>query len=183
MTPEIIELVEKAKTGSEKAFSILYHKYKPTIWFTIYNIVKNKDIADDLVSVVFVKAYQKLETYVNHISFEMWLKTIAINSSIDYIRKMKKEQLNNYIDEDNNPIQLNDLGKSPEEEIILTETVKLTNMLIPTLKKKYRDLIEYRIQGLSYKEISEKVGMNECAVKGALNKARQKLKQKINQFV
>ena len=60
-------LVEQARDGSEKAFSKLYQKYNKTIWFTIYNIVKNSDVADDLTSVVFTKVYEKLQTYVNHI--------------------------------------------------------------------------------------------------------------------
>lgn len=180
MTQEIKNLVEQAKKGSERAFTTLYNTYKPNIWFTIYNVVKNADVADDLTSVVFTKAYRKLDSYINHISFEMWLKTIAVNTSIDYIRRTKNEKLNNYIDEDDNPIQLSDIGKSPEEEIILQETVKLTNKLIPTLKKQYRDLLEARIQGMSYKDISEKFALNESAVKSRLNKARQKLKQKLS---
>lgn len=180
MTQEIINLVEQAKKGSERAFTTLYNTYKPNIWFTIYNVVKNADVADDLTSVVFTKAYRKLDSYINHISFEMWLKTIAVNTSIDYIRRTKNEKLNNYIDEDDNSIQLSDIGKSPEEEIILQETVKLTNELIPTLKKQYRDLLEARIQGMSYKDISEKFALNESAVKSLLNKARQKLKQKLS---
>lgn len=178
MTQEIIDLIEQAKKGSQKAFSELYYKYKSNIWYTILNVVKNTDVADDLTSIVFTKAYEKLSTYVNHISFEMWLKTIAVNASIDYIRRNKKEQLNNYVDEDESPIQLSDLEKSPEENLILKEKLDIVLQAIPTLKKKYRDLINARIDGLSYKEIAKELAMNELAVKGNLNKARQKLKQK-----
>ena len=178
MTQEIIDLIEQAKKGSQKAFSELYHRYKSNIWYTILNVVKNTDVADDLTSIVFTKAYEKLSTYVNHISFEMWLKTIAVNASIDYIRRNKKEQLNNYVDEDESPIQLSDLEKSPEENLILKEKLDIVLQAIPTLKKKYRDLINARIDGMSYKEIANKLAMNELAVKGDLNKARQKLKQK-----
>ena len=178
MTQEIIDLIEQAKKGSQKAFSELYYRYKSNIWYTILNVVKNTDVADDLTSIVFTKAYEKLSTYVNHISFEMWLKTIAVNASIDYIRRNKKEQLNNYVDEDESPIQLSDLEKSPEENLILKEKLDIVLQAIPTLKKKYRDLINARIDGLSYKEIASKLAMNELAVKGDLNKARQKLKQK-----
>lgn len=74
MTQEIIDLIEQAKKGSQKAFSELYYRYKSNIWYTILNVVKNTDVADDLTSIVFTKAYEKLSTYVNHISFEMWLK-------------------------------------------------------------------------------------------------------------
>ena len=139
MTQEIIDLIEQAKKGSQKAFSELYYRYKSNIWYTILNVVKNTDVADDLTSIVFTKAYEKLSTYVNHISFEMWLKTIAVNASIDYIRRNKKEQLNNYVDEDESPIQLSDLEKSPEENLILKEKLDIVLQAIPTLKKKYRD--------------------------------------------
>ena len=180
MTEELINLVEQAKSGSERAFNKLYSQYKQTIWFTVYNIVKNRDIADDLVSVVFTKAYMKMASYVNHISFEMWLKTIAVNSSIDYIRRMKKEQLNNYVDDEESTIQLQDVERSPEEDLVLKEKLKIVLEAIPTLKTKYRELITARMEGLSYKDIAEKLAMDELTVKSELNKARQKLKQKTN---
>ena len=46
MTEELINLVEQAKNGSERAFNKLYNKYYNTIWFTVYNIVKNIDVED-----------------------------------------------------------------------------------------------------------------------------------------
>ena len=180
MTQEIIDLVEQAKNGSERAFGKLYEKYYNTVWFTIYNIVKNRDVTEDLISIVFTKAYLKRESYTEHISYEMWLKTIAVHSSIDYLRKMKNEQLNNYIDDEDNTIQLSDVTNSPEDELVLKEKLKLTLEAIPTLKKKYRDLLQARIEGLSYKQIGERLAMNELTVKSELNKARSKLRQKTN---
>lgn len=180
MTQEIITLVEQAKTGSVRAFNTLYNKYEKTVWFTVYNIVKNRDVADDLVSVVFTKAYMKMESYTEHVSYEMWLKTIAVNSAIDYLRKMKNEKLNNYIDDEETTIQLSDVEKSPEEDLIIKEKLKLTLEAIPTLKKQYRELIQSRIEGMSYKDIAEKLAIDELTVKSNLNKARQILKQKIN---
>ena len=183
MDAEIIKLVDEAKTGSETAFTKLYNKYKKTIWFTVFNIVKNVDVTDDLVSSVFTKAYLRLNSYVNHISFEMWLKTIAINTSIDYIRKYKYEQLNNYIDSEDCKIQLNDSEKSPEEDILLKEKINIVTQTIPTLKKKYRDLIEAKIEGMSYKDMSLKFNKSETVIKSLLNKARQTLKRKINNII
>lgn len=180
MKQDVINLVEQAKNGSQRAFNKLYDKYYKTMWFTIYNIVKNKDVTEDLISVVFTKAYMKMDSYTEHISFEMWLKTIAVNSSIDYIRRMKNEKLNNYIDDEETTIQLSDVMNSPEEDAIIKERLKLTLEAIPTLKKNYRELIQSRIDGLSYKDIAEKLAMNELTVKSNLNKARNILKQKIN---
>ena len=159
-------LVEQAREGSEKAFNTLYNNYYKTVWYTANNVVHNSDAADDITSQVFTKVYLKLKSYTHHLSFEMWLKTITVNTAIDYIRRNKKEQLNNYVDEDENPIQLSALERSPEEDLILKEKLDIVLQAIPTLKKKYRDLINARIDGMSYKEIASKLAMNELAVKG-----------------
>ena len=58
--------------------------------------------------------------------------------------------------------------------------MSLLYLAIPTLKTKYRELINARIEGLSYKDIAEKLAMDELTVKSELNKARQKLRQKTN---
>lgn len=180
MTQGLIDIIEQAKNGSQRAFSELYYRFKPNIWLVIMNVVKNTDVADDLTSVVFTKAYEKLSTYVDHISFEMWLKTIAVNSAIDYIRRNKKEQLNDYVDDEGNNIQISDTYKSPEEELIMKEKLDIVLKTIPTLKQRYQDLIKARLNGLSYKQISELFALDELTIKSELNKARQKLKRKTN---
>ena len=110
---QISELIKQAKEGNQLAFTKLYEKYKQIIYVTIYRIVNNKDAADDLLSITFVKAFSKLDSYVTNISFEMWLKTIAINSSIDYIRRTKKESANYWIDDSDSCFQLSDTAGSP----------------------------------------------------------------------
>ena len=182
MTQEIIDLVEQAKQGSQKAFSKLYYKYKTDIWYTIMGVVKNTDVADDLTSVVFTKAYEKLSMYTQHISFNMWLKTIAVNASIDYIRRNKKEQLNNYIDEEDSTIQLSGLEHSPEDNLIFQQNINIVMDCIPRLKKKYRDLIYARLDGKSYQQISEELAIPEATVKTCLNKARQRLREMFNKY-
>ena len=180
MKQEIIELVEQAKNNKEKAFTMLYNEYYNTVWFTIYNIVKNKDVTEDLISVVFTKAFQKISLYTEHVSFEMWLKTIAINSSIDYIRRMKNENLNNYIDDEENTIQLTGSENSPEENFILQEKMQFLEKIIPTLKKKYRDLLMAKLDGKSYKTLAEEFNASEDKIKSDLHKARKILKNKLN---
>lgn len=86
-------LVEQARDGSEKAFNALYNKYYKTVWYTANNVVRNTDAADDITSMVFTKVYLKLQSFTNHISFEMWLKTITVNTAIDYIRRNKKRAI------------------------------------------------------------------------------------------
>lgn len=175
-------LVEQARDGSEKAFSALYYKYKQTVWYTALKVVNNTDAADDITSQVFTKVYLKLQSYVEHISFEMWLKTITVNTAIDYIRRNKKEQLNKYIDEENSTIQLNGVEHSPEDSLIFKQDIETVMGCIPLLKKRYRDLIYARLDGKSYQQISEELAIPEATVKTCLNKARQRLKQLFNKY-
>ena len=175
-------LINQAKEGIEGAFGKLFNMYYNTIKYTIYNIVKNKDVTDDLVSVTFTKAFQKIVTYTNPISFEMWLKTIAINSSIDYIRRTKKEKYDYELDNDNNCLQVSSSAdSSPEDLYIYHETDSKLSDALSRLRYKYRYILELRtVQNLSYKEIAEHLELSESQVKSRLNKAREKLKQLLN---
>lgn len=175
-------LVEQARDGSERAFSTLYNTYKKTVWYTAFKVVNNADIADDITSQVFTKVYLKLKSYTHHLSFEMWLKTITVNTAIDYIRRNKKEQLNNYIDEEDSTIQLSGLEHSPEDNLIFQQNINIVMDCIPRLKKKYRDLIYARLDGKSYQQISEELAIPEATVKTCLNKARQRLREMFNKY-
>lgn len=175
-------LIEQARCGSQKAFSALYDKYKKDMWWIIYRIVRNYDVADDVTSVAFTKAFTKLDTYIDHISFEMWLKTIAINAAIDYIRRNKKEKMNNYIDDEDSNIQIEETTRSPEKEMADKEYLSIVTECISRLKRKQRDLIQSRLEGLSYHQIAKKLAMPESTVKGSLNKARQRLRELIDTY-
>ena len=175
-------LVEQAREGSEKAFNTLYNNYYKTVWYTANNVVHNSDAADDITSMVFTKVYLKLQSFTNHISFEMWLKTIAINSSIDYIRRTKKEKYDYELDNDNNCLQVSSSAdSSPEDVYIYHETDSKLSDALSRLRYKYRYILELRtVQNLSYKEIAEHLELSESQVKSRLNKAREKLKQLLN---
>lgn len=176
---KVFELVKQAKEGNEYAFTQLYNKFKPSIYKTIYFIVRNKDTTDDLLSVTFVKAFKRLDSYVNNISFEMWLKTIAINSSIDFLRRTKKEKNDLFIDDEDNYIQLSSSADySPEEVFIGNETRARLEEAMSRLRWKYRNIIELRtVRNMSYKQMSDELGISESQVKTLLNKARGKLKE------
>ena len=170
-------LIDQVKQGNIRAFNKLYNTYKDVVYNAAYFVVKNKDVADDITSIVFTKAWYKRDTFVDNISLKMWLKTIATNSAIDYIRRTKKEQLNAYIDDEDSFIQVRETDNSPEEELLAKEKLNIVLGLIPKMKKKYREVLTYKIEGKSYKQIAELLGSNEIAVKSDLNKARQHLRK------
>lgn len=171
-------LIEQAKLGKQDAFTELYDRHHKLIRYIIYDVVKNDDVADDLLSVTFTKAFACINSYVNPISFEMWLKTIAVNTAIDYIRSTKNEKQNHYIDSDENYIQLDNNDLSPEDTIIKEETVEQLKVALRKLRFKYRNILELRyFKGLSYEELAQELSVPIGTVKSDLNKAKKKLRE------
>jgi len=108
----------------------------------------------------------------------MWLKTIAINTAIDYIRSSKNEKQNHYIDSEDNYIQLDSNDLSPEEVIMKQETVEQLKVALHKLRSKYRNILELRyFKGLSYEELATELGVPIGTVKSDLNKAKKRLRE------
>jgi len=92
-------LVEKFKQKDEKAFESLYNMYSDSMHGVIYNIVRNHDIAEEVMQDVFIKAWHKADTYNSEKGrFFTWILNIARNAAIDKTRsknfKNSKQNLN-----------------------------------------------------------------------------------------
>ncbi len=181
---ELNLLIAQAKEGKQLAFTKLYNKYYNTIRYVIYNIIRNIDVTDDLISVTFTKAFMKIDKYVDNISFEMWLKTIAVNSAIDFIRRSRQEKLNDSVDDETSLYEFVDtMFSNPEDNFIFKQEKKILGKLIPTLRYKDQELLRLRfVEEKSYREIASSLKIQEEAVKSQLAKAKQRLKLKFNKY-
>jgi RNA polymerase sigma-70 factor (ECF subfamily) len=92
-------LVEKFKQKDEKAFESLYNMYRDSMQGVIFNIVRDNDIAEEVMQDVFIKAWHKADTYsAEKGRFFTWILNIARNAAIDKTRskafKKTKQNLN-----------------------------------------------------------------------------------------
>jgi RNA polymerase sigma-70 factor (ECF subfamily) len=84
-------LVQRAKSGDSEAFGKLYDAYIARVYRYVYFRVSDDDIAEDLTSQVFLKAWESLDRYqIGSSPFVAWLYTIARNLVIDYYRTKKE---------------------------------------------------------------------------------------------
>lgn len=172
-----LDLVQRIKQGDESAFTILYNHHYKLIRYIISTFTKDDHVIDDLTSITFTKAFQKIESYVNPISFEMWLKTIANNTAIDYIRKMKDQQGNQSIDEPDNYLQLPSTFTDPEQKIINSENLEQLKQAMTLLRSKYRELIELRYyKNYTYEQLADHFGVPQGTIKSDLHKAKKRLR-------
>ncbi len=173
-------LVTRAGSGDQKAFGILMDRYRDSIYYMILKMVHNRDEADDLTIEAFGKAFSNLEKYTPDFAFSTWLFKIALNNSIDFIRKKRLQTLSLDNEDDENAFNVLNSVKAPmpdpEEKFIKAQRAALMHDVIDKLNPKYRQLIELRyFDELSYEEISDKLAMPLGTVKAQLFRAKNLL--------
>ncbi len=180
---EDFELVKRAvNEGDQVAFAGLMERYRDSIYYMILKMVHNRDDADDLTIEAFGKAFQNLHKYSPDFAFSTWLFKIALNNSIDFIRKKKldtfsiDQPINNDAEGTAPSYDLESDGLDPEEKFIKKERKRLMKDVVDKLKPKYRVLIEMRyFKEFSYDEIAEQLELPLGTVKAQLHRAKELL--------
>ncbi|SFZ92584.1 RNA polymerase sigma-70 factor, ECF subfamily [Flaviramulus basaltis] len=94
-------LVEKFKQKDEKAFESLYNMYRDSMQGVIYNIVRDNDIAEEVMQDVFIKAWHNASTYSSQKGrFFTWILNIARNAAIDKTRSKAFKKSKQNLDSD-----------------------------------------------------------------------------------
>jgi RNA polymerase sigma-70 factor (ECF subfamily) len=155
-------LIDQFKAKNITAFEKLYEMYKESIYGVIYNIVRQHDIAEEVMQDVFVKIWNKSESYSKDKGrFFTWILNISRNAAIDTIRsktyKTEKQNLNtdSFVDiietEDNLDVKTDAIG---------------IKQFVSKLAEKCKDVIELLyFKGYTQSEASEKLDMPIGTVK------------------
>lgn len=180
-----LEQVRAFKGGDQSAFVELIGKYKDRVYRHVYSIVQDRHEADDVAQEVFLKVYFKIGSFQENSSFFTWLYSITVNECRHALRKRKRPLLS--LDApvaDDESARLGDLinsgEKDPESQLVSEEQARLMRELIDTLPEKYRTIYVLRnIDGLSYREIADVMGISAEKVKVWLFRAREKMDEKL----
>jgi RNA polymerase sigma factor (sigma-70 family) len=179
-------LVEAAKKGDQSAYAQLMDRYRESIYFMMFKMVRHQDDADDLTIEAFGKAFSRLDQYSPNFAFSTWLFKIASNNCIDFIRKKRIKVTSmetGYTNDDGEVlfIEAKNQTMDPEETIIHGQKVQHMRMLVSKLKPRYRELVEKRyFEELSYEEIAEELNLPIGTVKAQLFRARDFLANMID---
>jgi len=171
---EDLLLVKQVLNGNIDSFSILVNKYELTILKFIYNIVNDKEAAEDIAQEVFITVYNKLYTYKSDYKFSNWIFQISRNKAIDYMRKYKRVYEANVED-----VALISKDLSPDEVIEYRETKVLVENFVRNLNEIDRHIItlKYLDDYITFVDVAEILGMSESSVKRRYYKVREKFKE------
>ncbi len=169
------ELIKHYRNGNEACFEMLLKRHKSRIFTTIYLIVNDRYIAEDIFQETFIKVIKTLksEKYTEEGKYIPWVMTIARNLAIDHFRKISKMPKITGVDGENIFKSLPIFDDNREEQIIQLQKESKVRELIKLLPKEQQEVLVLRHYGeLSFKEISE---MTKVSINTALGRMRYAL--------
>lgn len=181
---EIIKLIVQ---GDKESFRILVERYQQMVFRTCMGFLHNREEAEDLTQDVFIQAYQALVRFKGESAFSTWLYRIAVNASLNKIRKSKLklvfESFENLIGSDRTGIETYPVIKNdedPEKIIIRQEHSEWLGRALDYLPENQKTAIVLsKYDDLSQKEIAEIMNITEGAVEALLQRAKKNLREKL----
>ncbi len=181
-------LIDRIKAGNEQAFRDLVETYKDNVLNTCYHYVHDRMDAEDLAQEVFMEVHRSIRHFKENAQLSTWIYRIAVNKSLDLIRKRKRKKRFAYLvtvfspSEDEKVCQVPATG-NPETILEEKERIQILNDAIDRLPENQKTAITLsKLEGLSNKEIADIMNTSVSSVESLLHRARSNIKKKLHNF-
>ena len=180
----IERLVKMSAEGNEQAFAQLVSIFEDSVFNMAMYITQNREDALDVSQEVFLKLWRTLGSFRGECSIKSYLMKLTKNASLDLKRRASYRQTVSLTVENDegeeSQLDLPDPSEdaNPEAAYLRREKIEKVRRAIAMLDEDYRQVIVMReINGMSYREISDALGINEGTVKSRISRARESLKK------
>jgi RNA polymerase sigma-70 factor (ECF subfamily) len=160
--PPDAELVGLAQAGDRKALDRLVRRHNDVAWRVAMSVVRDGDLAQDVVQTTWVKAVQGLSAFRGEAEFRTWLLSIVVNTGRSELRSRGRH------DERSIDVvpELDDPSPAPDVLALRGDEAARACVALATLPEKQRLSVELRInEGLSFREVGEAIGSSEGAAR------------------
>lgn len=180
--------------STNESFDEICTTYSGRILNLAYRMTGDEEMARDLTQDVFLKVYEKLDTFEERSGIYTWIYRIAVNHILNYLKKERRYQWLRIIDKPiseaihDEKIDPDFWGTSQEsgadKQMEQHERESIVRSMIHSLHEKYRlPLILFRYEGLSYKEIAEVMHLSLSAVETRIHRANKQLVAKLEPWI
>ncbi|MBS4209563.1 sigma-70 family RNA polymerase sigma factor [Bacillus sp. FJAT-50079] len=167
-------LIDKILQGNDHAFRLLVEKYRNTVFYSTYGVLRNEKDAEDAAQEVFMKIYTSLPKYEKQ-GLKTWITRIAVNHAIDIKRKKIRRK-------EDEQIEYEEFHAEPtastEWLIIKKEKQQILRDKIEELPENYRGVVKgFYFQDKTFKELAEEENVLPKSIEVKLYRARQWMKK------
>ena len=173
-------VIQAVLDGDINAYELLVKEYEKNVYNLALRMVGNSEDAADMSQEAFIKAYNSLTSFRGDSKFSVWLYRIVSNVCLDYLRSRGRRQTVSLSAENDDgedvEIDIDDETQSPERLLDRRLTRDAVRRGLAALPPEHRQILLLReIQGLSYDEIADALGIEAGTVKSRIFRARKKL--------
>ena len=167
---DINELVKQLQNGNIEAFDDIYYQTKNIVYYSIFIILKDCQLSEDIMQDTYLKALSKIHTYRRKAHFKSWLVTIAKNLAINEFNRRKREML---IDIGENEYIFGSCASTAENEVLI-------NQIFTVLSDDEKEVVMLHVIGdLKHREIAKLLNKPIGTITWLYNKAIKKLKSEL----
>ncbi|MCP4439073.1 MAG: RNA polymerase sigma-70 factor [Aureispira sp.] len=167
------KLLDRLRANDPSVLKAIFYKYYTTIYRVTYRFVSNDATAEDLAQDVFMKFWEKREQLNIRESLGGYLRRMAVNEALGYLRKNKKIEL-----EEIDNRTMGGTAQSGEDLYLGGELEEVLNKAIESLPPKCKTVfLLSRFEQLTYREISERLGISIKTVENQMGKALRVLRK------
>ena len=182
-----MELIEQLKQGDEQAFKIIVGLNQDLVYNTILGIVQYETEAEDLTQDVFIKVFENISSFKGESKFSTWIYRIAVTKALDFLRSKKRKKRFGFIqsyfgNENAEADQVKDFQhpgvktENKERAVILFRAIDK----LPVNQRAAYSL--HKLEGLSYREISEIMDTTVPAVESLISRANMNLRKQLEEY-
>ena len=173
-------VVERVRAGDTNAFEALVTAYQKQIYNLTLRYVSSPEDAADLTQEAFLRAFRSLSSFRGDSRFSVWMYRLTTNICIDFLRSRGRGSASSLTveneDEDIEELDVPDERFEPQKELERRELRRAVREGLQTLSEDAREIVILReLEGLSYAEIGERLGLEAGTVKSRLFRARKAL--------
>ena len=182
------DLVAAVRRGDDRAFEKLYQRYQRRIAAYVYGMVNDYGRAEDITQEVFISALRRMRETERPIAFKPWIYEIAKNACIDQFRRSRRtEEVSFDADEGAGAAETARLASSdatPDDAVDAKQQLDHLCGAFGGLSETHHQILVLReLEGLSYREIGEKMGLSRPSVESTLFRARRRLTEEYDELI
>ena len=176
LSPSDAELIERCLRKDNAAWEALVVRYRRKVFHIAYKFTGRHAETEDLMQEILLKVFRSLDKFNQDADFSTWLGSVSRNYCIDHYRASKREK--EVLVEDLVAFELAvaTSGTNPQRVLEDRDRRSFLRRGLELLPEKLREAVVLRdLQGLSYQEMAERLGLPEGTVKSRINRGREEL--------
>jgi len=172
-----VELVERHRCGDVRAFDEVYARFAEMVYNLAFRLSGNYEEAADLTQEVFLRVYRHLGTFGGRSSLKTWVFRIAINHCRDRLSRWRPLTTPLGSDMGEGEVAYPDPARGPEDLAVAADEGRRVTAGLACLPQAFREAVVLRdIEGLSYEEIAEVLGVRIGTVRSRIARGREQLR-------